>query len=127
MNWAYTEDEVRTWYASVFPSWDFGIVAETATEVIGFVAASGGHIDQLFVDPDHQKHGIGTSLLTEALRRMPTLVTLTVFEANRHARRFYESHGFREAGAFINEREQAVELVYRRDAVVETLHGLPTL
>ena len=115
MNWSYSEDEVRDWYAGIFASWDWGLVAETQTALVGFVATSGAHLDQLFVDPDYQKRGIGTSLLTAALSRTPAPVTLNVFEANTPARRFYESHGFHEAGAFFNETEHALELVYRRD------------
>ena len=115
MNWSYSEDAVREWYACKFAGWDWGLVATEKTTVVGFVATEGSHVDQLFVDPDYQKHGIGTSMLAAALGRMPALVTLTVFEANMRARRFYESHGFREAGSFFNESDRSVELVYRRD------------
>jgi ribosomal protein S18 acetylase RimI-like enzyme len=115
MNWSYSEDAVREWYAGKFASWDWGLVAEEKTVVVGFVATSGAHLDQLFVDPGYQKLGIGTSMLAAALQRMPALVTLTMFEANTPARRFYENHGFREAGSFFNENDRSVELVYRRD------------
>jgi ribosomal protein S18 acetylase RimI-like enzyme len=115
MNWSYSEDAVRNWYAREFAGWDWGLVAEVDSLVVGFVATQGAHIDQLFVDPDHQRCGIGTSLLAAAIQRMPSLITLMVFEENKRARRFYEDHNFRPAGAFLNERESAVELVYRRD------------
>jgi ribosomal protein S18 acetylase RimI-like enzyme len=114
MNWSYSEAEVREWYAGKFPDWDWGLVVEDATRLVGFIATTGTHIDQLFVDPDYQNRGIGTSLLTNALRRTPA-ATLNVFELNASARRFYEKYGFREVGRFFNASEQAIELVYRRD------------
>jgi ribosomal protein S18 acetylase RimI-like enzyme len=116
MNWSYSEEEVRHWYASKFSDWDWGLVAEEKGAVVGFVATSGTRIDQLFVDPDHQKLGIGTSLLHAALQRLPEAATLTVFEENKPARRFYERHGFREVRRSLNEQEQSVELGYARPA-----------
>ena len=71
-------------------------------------------MDQLFVEPAHQGRGIGTRLLTTALARMPPSVMLNVFEGNGPARRFYERRGFRKVGRFLNEMENAVELVYER-------------
>jgi ribosomal protein S18 acetylase RimI-like enzyme len=115
MNWSYSEDEVYDWYTGKFSDWDWGLVAEAEGAVVGFVASSGTRIDQLFVDPDHQKLGIGTSLLVAALQRLPQAATLTVFEENKPARRFYEKHGFREMHRFLNEEARAVELVYARD------------
>jgi putative acetyltransferase len=114
MNWAYSEAEVRAWYAGKFPEWDWGEVAEDATHVVGFIATTGTHIDQLFVDPDFQKCGIGTALLTSALRGIPA-ATLNVFEQNVSARRFYERHGFREIDRVFNAAEKAIELTYRRE------------
>ena len=117
MNWSYSEDEVREWYAGKFAEWDWGLVAETAEAgVVAFVATSGTHLDQLFVDPDHQRRGLGTALLDAALRMMSPPVTLHVFEENAPARRLYERHGFQRAGAFLNEVEHATELIYRREA-----------
>lgn len=113
MNWSHSEDEVCAWYSDKFASWDWGLVAEESTKVTGFIATSGAFIDQLFVDPDHQRRGIGTSLLTTALQMLTPPVTLTVFKENAPARRLYERHGFRESGDFYNATERAVELVYR--------------
>jgi len=112
MNWSYSEDEVRRWYAEKFSSWDWGQLAEHEEGVAGFIACSGSHLDQLFVDPNHQRHGIGTSLLKAAMQRSPAVKTLNVFEQNISARRFYECHGFREIGRHYNDDEKAIELVY---------------
>ncbi len=116
MNWSYSESDVRNWYAGKFNEWDWGLVAEDNDGVIvGFTAVAGPRLDQLFVEPGHQGQGIGTRLLTEALRCMPAVATLNVFEQNTQARRFYERHGFREVRRFLNTEEKSVELVYARD------------
>jgi len=111
---------VRDWYAEKGSEWDWGLVAED-DGVVGFVATAGARLDQLFVAPAHQGRGTGTRLLTTALTRMPPSVTLTVFEENGPARRFYERHGFRKVGRFLNETENAIELVYERGGA----YGLP--
>lgn len=114
MNWSYSEDEVRRWYAEKFATWDWGMVAEDDEGVAAFIACAGDHLDQLFVDPGRQKRGIGTFLLEAAMEKAPPVRTLNVFEQNVAARRFYERHGFREAGRHYNEDETAMELVYDR-------------
>jgi GNAT superfamily N-acetyltransferase len=114
MNWSYSEDEVRDWYAVRFASWDWGLVAENGGALVGFLSASGTFLDQLFVDPDHQNRGIGTALMKRALQRIPAVATLTVFEQNAPARRFYGRLGFREVRRFYNDEVEAVELLYSR-------------
>ena len=114
MNWSYSEDEVRDWYAKRFSSWDWGLGAENGSEVVGFLATSGTFLDQLFVDPNQQNCGIGTVLMKRALKRIPAIATLTVFEQNTPARRFYERIGFREVRRFYNNEDEAVELLYGR-------------
>jgi GNAT superfamily N-acetyltransferase len=92
MNWSYTEDEVRCWYAGKLGEWDWGRVACAGDTVIAFLAAIGAHIDQLFVDPDHQRVG---AMLERRLRP----ATLQVFAQNTRARVFYERFGFRQVDA----------------------------
>ena len=115
MNWSYSEPECKLWYEGKFQEWDWGLIAEDDRAPIGFIAVTGAHLDQLFVDPDYQQRGIGTYLLSEALGRAPAVATLNVFEQNALAREFYERHGFREVRRFLNEQERSVELVYGRD------------
>lgn len=115
MNWSYSEDETRDWLAGKFREWDWGFVAEDRT-VVGFVVTTGTRLDLLFVDPDHQGFGIGTSLLSAALGKTPPVATLTVFEENAPARRFYERQGFQQVRRLVNAEEGVSELEYRRQS-----------
>lgn len=69
MNWSFSEDEVRRWYAGKLEAWDWGRVVCAGDAVVAYLAAIGGHIDQLFVDPDHQRVGLGSALLAAILKR----------------------------------------------------------
>ena len=69
MSWSYTEDEVRHWYAGKLEDWDWGQVVCAEDMIVAYLAASGPHIDQLFVDPDHQGAGLGSALLAAMLER----------------------------------------------------------
>ena len=85
-----------------FPGW----VAETEGEVVGLavgrVAADELEILNLAVTPERRRRGIGSALLGAALdhgrRAGAGRAFLEVRESNREARRFYERHGFADAG-----------------------------
>jgi ribosomal protein S18 acetylase RimI-like enzyme len=116
MGWSYTEDEVRRWYAGKLGEWDWGQVACDRAEgtVVAFAASVGAHLDQLFVDPVHQRRGLGRALLTAMLARGLRPATLHVFAENRPARRLYEAYGFREAASWREEEQNgALMLLYR--------------
>ena len=82
----------------------------------GFIASNGQHVDQLFIDPDYQRSGVGSALLLRALDSAPGTATLHVFEANQNARAFYAKHGFRERGRWMNTQDGAMELLYVRES-----------
>jgi ribosomal protein S18 acetylase RimI-like enzyme len=86
MNWSYTEDEVRRWYAGKLGEWDWGRVVCASETIVAFLAPIGAHIDQLFVDPDHQRVGVGSALLRVMLERRLRPATLQVFAQNMPAR-----------------------------------------
>jgi ribosomal protein S18 acetylase RimI-like enzyme len=69
-------------------------VAKIGQQVAGFIAFGHGWVNQLYVAPPFQGRGIGTQLLTIAMRRHPIL-QLWVFEVNLPAIHFYERRGFR--------------------------------
>jgi GNAT superfamily N-acetyltransferase len=59
----------------------------------GFAALDGDVLGHLYVVPGAFGRGIGSALLSEVKRRRPDGFTFWVFQANEHARRFYERHG----------------------------------
>ena len=69
--------------------WDWGQVVCVQDMIVAYLAARGAHIDQLFVDPDHQRAGLGSALLTAMLERRLRPATLQVFAENGPARTFY--------------------------------------
>lgn len=68
-------------------------VAELDGRLAGFIAEEDGWINQLYLDPDQSRSGIGTALLADAKSRHAAL-TLWCFAENAAARAFYEKHGF---------------------------------
>jgi putative acetyltransferase len=113
MSWSYTEDQVRHWYAGKLEEWDWGQVVCAEDLIVAYLAASGAHIDQLFVDPDHQRAGLGSALLKAMLERRLRPATLHVFAANGPARAFFERFGFRQVDAWWDVQDQALNLLYR--------------
>lgn len=67
-------------------------VSESET-ITGFLARNGDDIHALYIDPAARGQGIGSTLLTDAMRRKDQL-TLWTFQANTRAQAFYERHGF---------------------------------
>ncbi len=114
MGWSYSEQDVRDWYGTKFREWTWGLVAEVEDAIVGFVACGNAHLDQLFVDPGHQRRGLGARMLAAAMERTPPVETLNVYQQNRAARRFYERHGFGPLASFWNDEAGAVELLYGR-------------
>lgn len=115
MNWCYPLDEVERWYAGKFAEWSWTLAAFDGDAMAGFIALRDRHIDQLYVDPAHQRGGIGSALLGAALNAVPGRITLDVFEENASARAFYEKHGFSERDRWMNTEEGAIDLRYVRD------------
>jgi ribosomal protein S18 acetylase RimI-like enzyme len=92
----HADDDVRRWFASVVlveverEVW----VAEVDGRIVGILVLRGDSVDQLYVLPQFQRHGVGTRLLAQAKRGRGRL-RLYTFEANEPARDFYEKHGFK--------------------------------
>ena len=70
-------------------------IAETGSEVVGFIAYSTVEITWLYVAPDQYRKGIGQALVKQALESATGNVTLEVLEGNAPAIALYESMGFR--------------------------------
>ena len=89
--------------------------------LVGLLALEGGgHIDQLYVDPEAQGRGVGTRLVAKARERSPTGLTLHTFQRNAPARRFYEARGFEVIGFGISpppENEPDVQYAWRPESL----------
>ncbi|MEU7638301.1 GNAT family N-acetyltransferase [Streptomyces sp. NPDC039016] len=90
----HDHDEVTQWIRDLvltrYRTW----VAVRGTEIVGYAAAEGSELHDLYLLPDVLRQGIGTLLLDEVKRDSPGEVSLFVFQQNTGARAFYERHGF---------------------------------
>ena len=90
----HTDDEVRSWFATVVLPTREVWVADVDGTVVAMLVLHDNWIDQLYVDPRHTGHGIGTALVSLAKAHRPQGLRLWTFQANQRARRFYEAQGF---------------------------------
>jgi GNAT superfamily N-acetyltransferase len=90
----HPDDDVRRWFVEEVlpeqPVW----VTEVKGRVVGLLVVDVGWVTQLYVDPSHQRHGLGSSLLEQAKKGSPEGLDLWTFEMNVDSHRFYERHGF---------------------------------
>lgn len=68
-------------------------VAETADQVVGFIALIGNEVGAIFVEPDHHGSGVGWALMDQA-KSLHAKLEVEVFAANRIGRAFYDRYGF---------------------------------
>jgi len=90
----HTDDEVRAWFASIVLVEHEVWVAELDGRVVGIAVLRGDSLDQLYVQPEVQRRGVGLRLL-DHVKRGRSRLRLFTFEANEPAREFYEKHGFK--------------------------------
>jgi len=115
----WSEREYEALFASDAPT-RIGLVAieESSTpQLAGFVIArctlDAWEIENVVVGEKHRRHGIGTKLIQELLRRASkggaVSVLLEVRDSNVAARRLYETLGFSEQGRRRNYYQQPGE------------------
>ncbi|MBD3927075.1 GNAT family N-acetyltransferase [Nocardioides cavernae] len=89
----HPDHEARAWVAG----WDLSTydvwVAERGGEPVGYARWTSTWLDDLYVHPDHQGHGVGTALFELVASTRPGGFCLWVFESNAPARAFYDRHG----------------------------------
>jgi len=111
----HSSDEDRAYFAGVVAAGGT-TVALRGGRVVAFIALAEGWVEHLYVDPAHQRHGIGATLLRHAQAAAPEGLELWVFQRNTVAIAFYERHGFRLAertdGAGNQEREPDARMVW---------------
>jgi putative acetyltransferase len=83
--------------ASFLPKVLLTLAVDPRDEPLGFMFLNDGHLEALFVDPDHHGQGIGKALVQAGVTRHPDLTT-DVNEQNTQAAAFYQRVGFRRTG-----------------------------
>jgi putative acetyltransferase len=86
------------------------VLAEMEGELVGFVAVDRAtrYLDQIVVAPQAWGTDVAALLLADAKRISPGGLDLKVNADNARAIRFYEKHGFVDAGETINETSDAI-------------------
>ena len=77
-------------------------VYEKNGSIIGFIAMLNNEIGGLFVDPNQQAKGVGTSLVHYMTQFHDTL-EVEVFEENNIGKPFYEKYGFKVIKEYVME------------------------
>jgi RimJ/RimL family protein N-acetyltransferase len=130
--WAHSEEGVRAWVAEHLIPGGGVTVAMSHGRVVGVLAVSSEAethwIQQLYVHPAQAASGVGATLLAHALdwaaAHDPGLpVRLYTFQANQHARDFYEGHGFVAValGDGADNEEHCPDVLYERPAARSTM------
>jgi len=90
-------------------------VAEIDMEIVGFISLMGKYIGGLFVSPKYFRNKIGTTLLQEAIKEKGSL-SVSVYEKNLIARKFYERKGFIFVNKFYQKEsnEYIINMVYNK-------------
>ena len=89
----HSDDEVRAFFADVaVPTMEAWVADDGG--VVGLLVLRDDFVNQLHVDPDHQRRGVGSALVELAKRERPSGLQLWTFQSNVAARRLYERHGF---------------------------------
>ena len=89
----HPDHEARAWVAG----WDLATydvwMAERGGVPAGYARCTTTWLDDLYVHPDHQGHGVGSALFELVASARPDGFCLWVFESNAPARAFYRRHG----------------------------------
>ncbi|EPY02408.1 acetyltransferase [Magnetospirillum fulvum] len=83
--------------STFLPQVSLTLAVDQSDRPLGFMFLHDGHMEALFIHPDHHGQGIGTALVAEALARHPELTT-DVNEQNSQAIGFYQRLGFERIG-----------------------------
>ena len=90
-------------------------VAENQSRIVGFIVINEikGILEQIFVDVDVQRMGIGTALFNKAKIICPSGLLLTTLKQNIQSRKFYEKHGFVAGKLGVNPVNSQVSIEYK--------------
>ncbi|MBV8727762.1 MAG: GNAT family N-acetyltransferase [Candidatus Eremiobacteraeota bacterium] len=105
----------KSYFNNIVLAQDIVWVAESGGDILGFCAFRDQWLDHLYVDPKHQRLGIGSALLG-IVTKQNRVLNLWVFQRNTAAIHFYERHRFiliRKTDGHENE-EKEPDALYRR-------------
>jgi ribosomal protein S18 acetylase RimI-like enzyme len=95
-------------------------VEKNENKVVGFMAKEGNIIKDLFIHVEYQRRGLGSSFIQKA-KEEEEFLTLSTFESNKRAQKFYEFHDFKivrrgfaglEGNSWANNQEQLADITY---------------
>ena len=110
----HTDEETREWFASVVvPDRDLWLIDRDDLPV-ALLVLDDGWVDQLYVDPQWTRHGLGSVLIGVAKKLCPERLDLWTFQSNLAARRFYERQGFVTIDTTDGENEERAPDVHYR-------------
>ena len=90
------------------------------SKIVGFMAKDESTIKDLFIHVDYQRRGLGSSFIDQA-KEEEKFLTLSTFQLNKGAQKFYEFHdlvitrrGFAgpEGNAWARNKEQLADITY---------------
>lgn len=87
-------------------------IAESGSEIKGFIALIDNQIAAIFVAPPSQGQGIGGLLIAQA-KHLKQQLSLNVYQANNNSVQFYLSKGFQIAAESVDEQTGAAEYLMR--------------
>lgn len=113
----HEDDDIGNWIEDVLiPTRECWLASRSSGAVVGMLVLRANWIDQLYVDPDLTRSGIGAELLATAKRERPEGLRLWTFVSNHEAQRFYLRHGFEEIertdGSENEERAPAIQYAW---------------
>ena len=120
MSWDHGDDDFAGFVEESFDEWDAVRIAEARCGPVGFHCLLQDVVDQLFVAPEAQGQGIGSTLLLDVMALRPAGFTLRTFRANRRARAFYEARGLVAIEFGRSEAEDEPDVTYRWDPAPST-------
>ncbi|TKS57867.1 MAG: acetyltransferase [Nitrospira sp.] len=87
-------------------------VYEKEGRIVGFIALLDCEVGAIFVDPQHQRQGIGRALMDHA-RKLRGHLELDVFKENHIGRAFYDRYGFKVVAEHLHESSGQLQLRLR--------------
>tara|TARA_B100001250_G_scaffold143577_1_gene122898 strand:+ start:96 stop:581 length:486 start_codon:yes stop_codon:yes gene_type:complete len=95
-------------------------VEKIENKIVGFMAKEASTIKDLFIHVEYQRRGLGSSFIQKA-KEEEEFLTLSTFQLNKGAQKFYEFHDFViaergfagfEGNSWANDQEQLADITY---------------